>query len=111
MRPPVAYGACLSLESDFLQALLCQFDPVAAFRLVEIRPLDDIFKDASVLLDRPDRPDIVVVARHKNSPNATLLPGDVQRLAKNRGGIATSSILWHHDVADVSADPTEKVIE
>src|SRR5262245_37439438 len=91
--------------------MLPRRDPVAAFRLVEIRPIDHIPKDAAVLFDRPDRADVVVVARHENATKATLVTSDLQCLTKNLGGIAPSPKFRNHDIADVSTDTIKKVIQ
>lgn len=97
---------CLNTETQSV-TVLRQFDPVAALRLIEIGSVDDALQNAAVLLDRSDRSDVVVVARHQNVPSTTLLASDVQRLAENLGGIATSSKLGHHHVADVRRDDGE----
>lgn len=91
--------------------VLPQFDPVAPFRLFEVRPTDHILEDAPVFFDRPDRPDVVVVAGHEYAMQATFVMGDLQSLTKNLGRVALPTKFGHHDVADVPTYPFEKLIE
>ena len=89
-----------------------QVDPVAAFRLVEVRPTDDVLEDPAVLFDGSDRSEIVVVAGHHDATSVTtLFPRDLQRQAKNRSGMALPSKLGHHDIADVAAYALERLVE
>src|SRR5205814_973578 len=86
-------------------------NPVAAQRLLQIRPTDDAFENAAVFFDRPDRPDVVIVARHENATNAKLVAGDLNREAENGSSVAPPAELRHNDVADVAAHTLEKLIE
>lgn len=79
-----------------------QVNPIPAFRLVEIRAAYDVLKDATVLLDRSDRADVVVVARHQYAADTKSVAGNRERQTKDRRGIALPPELRNHDVADVA---------
>jgi hypothetical protein len=52
-------------------------NPIPALRLFQLGPSDDIFQHAAVLLDRPDRTNVVLVAGDQDAVDANLATLDV----------------------------------
>ena len=52
------------------------FDPVTAPWFIEVGTVNDILKNPAVLLNRSDRPNVVVIAGHEDPINAKVLVGD-----------------------------------
>src|SRR4029434_2367985 len=85
-------------------------DPVPPFGRGEIRPCEHVLEHATILLDRPDRSDIVIVARHQHARDAKAPVCDLERSAKHRGRVALSPELGNHDESDVAADAQEELV-
>src|SRR6266487_2824989 len=62
-----------------LSDCLLYINPVAALRLLEILPTDDVLEDAAILFDCSDRSDVVLVAGHQNAAYTQFRARDLKR--------------------------------
>ena len=94
--------------SVYLQSLSIQY---RRFAFSISGPADDILQHAAVLLDRSDRPDVIVVARHQHPVNAECFVRNLKGQTKHSGRVALSSELRDHGIADMPADAQEELIQ
>src|SRR5262249_45628037 len=68
-------------------------------------------QNASVVLDRLDRTNVVVITGHQHTVEAEPVVGELQGQPKHRRRVSLSSEFGNHDIADVTAYAVEKVVE
>lgn len=100
-----------SVEHSTVGATLARFNPVAALWLVKVRAGDNVLQNATVLFDRSDRTDVVVVAGHQDALDTELVAGDLDGQTEDRSCVAQPTELWNDDIADMPAYTLKKLIE
>ena len=102
--PTVTPAAVTTRTTHNFELITAGVNPVSPLWRVEIRAGDDILQDPAVLLDRSDRPNVVIVARHEHAGETEPLTGDRERLPEHLGGVSPPPELRHYGVADVTTD-------